>query len=66
MRGSAHKAVVEAGEIVDVTGTVASDEAEKSVSNVINLDTLRVSARRIKIFVTAAMVSVTSQKTVSR
>lgn len=58
--------VVEAGEIADATGTAASDEAERSASNAINLDTLRVSARRIKIFVTAAMVSVTSQKTVSR
>lgn len=67
MHGSAHKAVAaEAEEIVDVTGTAALDEAERSASNATNLDTLHASARRIRIFAIAATVSVTSRKTVSR
>lgn len=57
--------VAEAGEI-DVTGTADLDEAERSASNATNLDTLHASARKIRIFAIAAMVSVTSRKTVSR
>lgn len=66
LHGSAHKAVVEEEEIVDVIGTAVLDEAERSASNATNSDTLRASARRIRIFAIAAMVSVTSRKTVSR
>lgn len=57
---------MEVEEIADVTGTVALDEAERSASNATNLDTLRASARRIRIFAIAATVLVTSRKTVSR
>lgn len=67
LHGSAHKAVVvEEEEIVDVIGTAVLDEAERSASNATNSDTLRASARRIRIFAIAATVSVTSRKTVSR
>jgi hypothetical protein len=66
LHGSAHKEEVVAEEIVDVTGTVALDVAERSASNAINLDTSHVSARKIKIFATVAMVLDTLQKTVSR
>lgn len=58
--------VAEVEEIADATGTVALDEAERSASNATNLDTLRASARRIRIFAIAATVLVTSQKTVNR
>lgn len=58
--------VAEVEEIADAIGTVALDEAERSASNATNLDTLRASARRIRIFAIAATVLVTSQKTVSR
>lgn len=66
LHGSAHKAVVEAEEIVDVTETVVLDVAEKSASNAINLDTLRVNAKRIKTFAIVAMVLDTLLKTVNR
>lgn len=58
--------VAEAEEIADATGTAALDADERSASNATNLDTLRASARRIRIFAIAATVSVTSQKTASR
>lgn len=66
LRGSAHKVEVEAEEIVDVTGMVALDVVERSASNATNLDTLHVSARKIKTFAIVAMVWDTLRKTVNR
>lgn len=66
MHGSAHKVEVEAEEIVDATGMVALDAVERSASNATNLDTLHVSARRIRTFAIVAMVLDTLQKTVNR
>ena len=58
--------VVEAEEIVAEIETVVLDVDERSASNATNLDILRASARRIRIFATAATVSVILRKTVSR
>lgn len=66
LHGSAHKAEVEAEEIVDATEMVVLDAAERSASNATNLDTLRVNARRIKTFAIVATVLDTSLKTVNR
>lgn len=66
LHGSAHKVEVEAEEIVDATGMVALDAVERSASNATNLDTLHVSARRIRTFAIVAMVLDTLQKTVNR
>lgn len=66
LRGSAHKVEVEAEEIVVATETVALDAAERSASNATNLDTLRVSAKRIRTFAIVAMVLDTLLKTVNR
>lgn len=65
LRGSAHKEV-EVEEIVAVTEMVVSAVGERNASSATNLDTLRASAKRIRIFATAAMVSDTLRKTVSR
>lgn len=64
--GSAHKEVAEAEEIVVVIETVVLDAVEKSASNAINLDTLRVSAKRIRTFAIVAMALDTLLKTVNR
>lgn len=66
LRENAHKEEVAAEEIVDAIEMAVLDEAERSASNAINLDTLRASAKRIKIFAIVATVLDTSQKTVSR
>lgn len=65
LHGSAHKEV-EAEEIVDATETVVLDAVERSASNATNLDTLRVSAKRIRTFAIVATVLDTSLKTVNR
>lgn len=65
LRGSAHKEV-EVEEIVAATEMVVSAVGERNASSATNSDTLRASAKRIRIFATAAMVSDTLQKTVSR
>lgn len=65
LRGSVHKEV-EVEEIVAVTEMVVSAVGERNASSATNLDTLRASAKRIRIFATAAMVSDTLRKTVSR
>lgn len=66
LHGSAHKAEVEAEEIVDATETAALDAVERSASNAINLDTLHASAKRIRTFAIVATVLDTSLKTVNR
>lgn len=66
LHGSAHKAEVEAEEIVDATETAALDAVERSASNAINLDTLHASAKRIKTFAIVATVLDTLLKTVNR
>lgn len=64
---SAHKeVVVEVEETVAVTGTVLLDAVGRNASNAINLDTLHVSAKKIRIFAIAAMVLDILPKTVNR
>lgn len=57
---------MEAEETVAVTGMVVSDVVERNASSATSSDTLRASAKRIKIFAIAATVLDTLQKTVSR
>lgn len=66
LHGSAHKAEVEAEEIVDATETAALDAVERNASNAINLDTLHASAKRIRTFAIVATVLDTLLKTVNR
>lgn len=67
LRGNAHKeAEVAVEEIVAVIGMVVSAVVEKNASSATNSDTLRASAKRIRIFATAAMASGTLRKTASR
>lgn len=67
LHGSAHKeAVVEVEETVAVTGMAVLAVEERNASSVTNLDTLRASAKRIKIFAIVATVWGTLQKTVNR
>lgn len=57
---------VEAEEIAGATETVVLDADERNASSATSLDTLRVSAKRIRIFAIVVTVLDTSLKTVSR
>lgn len=67
MRGSVHKvAEVALEETVDVIEKVAFVAGVTSATSATNLGTLRASAKKIKIYATAAKVLGISQKTANR